>query len=145
MIHDAAPVFVDTSYMQARVNSRDQWHRAAVRWEARLAAERHRLITTEFVFVEFGDALAAVGVRLQAASMIDALRGRRLVETVPATATLFDAALALYRNRADKGWGMTDCASFVVMRERGLTAALTADTHFRQAGFRALLLDDPAA
>jgi predicted nucleic acid-binding protein len=29
------------------------------------------------------------------------------------------------------------------MQDRGLTAALTADEHFRQAGFRALLLDEP--
>ena len=145
MMHDASPLFVDTSSRQARGNSRNQWPAVAVRWEARPAAERRRPITTEFVLIEFGDALAAVGVRLRAASMIDALRGRRLVETVPASATLFNAALALYRNRADKGWGLTDCTSFVVTRERGLTAALTADAHFRQAGCRALLLDDLAA
>ena len=32
-----------------------------------------------------------------------------------------------------------DCMSFVVMSERKLTDALTADDHFRQAGFRVLL------
>ena len=48
-------------------------------------------------------------------------------------------AFALYREREDKEWGLTDCLSFVVMNERGLTDALTADDHFRQAGFRALL------
>jgi predicted nucleic acid-binding protein len=37
---------------------------------------------------------------------------------------------------------MTDCLSFVVMEERGVHEALSADHHFRQAGFRALLLDD---
>ena len=66
------------------------------------------------------------------------------MEIVPASADLFAAAFALYRARADQGWGLTDCSSFVVMRERGLTSALPADAHFRQAGFRALLLDDPA-
>lgn len=34
----------------------------------------------------------------------------------------------------------TDCISFVVMREKNLIDALTADRHFIQAGFRALLL-----
>jgi hypothetical protein len=33
--------------------------------------------------------------------------------------------------------------SFVVMGDAGLTDALTADEHFRQAGFRAVLLEDP--
>ena len=51
----------------------------------------------------------------------------------------FDRALELYRQRSDKDWTLTDCGSFVVMRERRLTAALTADRHFEQAGFTALL------
>jgi predicted nucleic acid-binding protein len=36
---------------------------------------------------------------------------------------------------------MTDCLSFVVMEERSVLEALTADHHFPQAGFRALLLE----
>ena len=38
-----------------------------------------------------------------------------------------------------KEWGLTDCVSFLVMQDRGLTDALTTDEHFQQAGFRALL------
>ncbi|WP_225893949.1 hypothetical protein [Atlanticothrix silvestris] len=48
-------------------------------------------------------------------------------------------ALQLYNERPDKTWGLTDCISFVVMWEQGLTDAVTADIHFVQAGFRALL------
>jgi len=39
----------------------------------------------------------------------------------------------------DKGWSLTDCASFVIMEDEGLPAALTHDHHFEQAGFQALL------
>lgn len=45
----------------------------------------------------------------------------------------------MYRDRADKEWGLIDCMSFVVMNDQGLTDALTADSHFSQAGFRVLL------
>jgi uncharacterized protein len=35
--------------------------------------------------------------------------------------------------------GHTHCISFAVMAELGLNEALTADHHYQQAGFRALL------
>ena len=51
----------------------------------------------------------------------------------------FDEGVRLYVARPDKDWSLTDCISFVVMRERGITEALTGDRHFEQAGFVALL------
>jgi predicted nucleic acid-binding protein len=38
-----------------------------------------------------------------------------------------------------KAWSLTDCISFVVMRDLKLTEALTGDQHFEQAGFLAIL------
>jgi predicted nucleic acid-binding protein len=58
---------------------------------------------------------------------------------VPAGRTLLERAFELYAERPDKDWSLTDCVSFVVMAERGITDALTADHHFEQAGFTALL------
>jgi hypothetical protein len=46
--------------------------------------------------------------------------------------------IQLYNSRLDKDWSLTDCISFVVMRERGITEALTGDHHFEQAGFTTL-------
>ncbi len=140
---DRRPVFLDTAYVNALVNTRDQWHGAARWWERRLAERRRPLVTTEFVLVEIADGLAALRFRKQAAAIIDLLRASTLVEVVPTTQALFAQALDLYRSRGDKDWGMTDCASFVVMDVRNLSDALTTDDHFRQAGFRALLLEDP--
>lgn len=53
---------------------------------------------------------------------------------------LITQALTLYSDRSDKKWGLIDCISFVVMAEQSLTDAMTADIHFVQAGFRALML-----
>lgn len=60
------------------------------------------------------------------------------------TPRLFDGAFDLYAARTDKDGGLTDCVSFVVTQEQGLTDALSADRHFVQAGFRALLLEETA-
>ena len=51
---------------------------------------------------------------------------------------VYQAGFDLYEARPDKDWSLTDCISFAVMSERGLSEALTADHHFEQAGFRAV-------
>lgn len=58
---------------------------------------------------------------------------------VPASNDLFQRGVALYRDRSDKDWPLTDCISFAVMEERSLRDALTGDAHFRQAGLNTLL------
>lgn len=63
------------------------------------------------------------------------------VEIVPVQDALFDAAFELFCERTDKDWSLTDCLSFVVMRQREIQTALAADIHFQQAGFKALLLE----
>jgi len=55
---------------------------------------------------------------------------------------LYQRGINLYAQRPDKEWSLTDCISFVVMSDRGITEALTGDHHFEQAGFRALLKRD---
>ena len=45
----------------------------------------------------------------------------------------------LYADRLDQRWSVTDCSSFLIMEERGITDALAYDRDFEQAGFRALL------
>jgi uncharacterized protein len=54
---------------------------------------------------------------------------------------LYQQGLALYDNRPDKAWSLTDCISFVVMERQGLREALTGDRHFQQAGFVAVFAE----
>ena len=58
---------------------------------------------------------------------------------LPFSEDSFDWGRILFAARKDKDWSLTDCISFVVMQEHGITDALTADHHFEQAGFVALL------
>lgn len=130
--------FVDTHYLLALVNSGDKDHAAAVE---RSRGRVGRLMTTTWVLVEFADALSAVDSRVRAARFIRGFELEAFVEVVPPTRAQFQQALDRFEQRPDKDWSLTDCLSFLLMEERGITEALTADHHFEQAGFRALLLE----
>ncbi len=129
-------VFVDTSYYAAILNRQDQFHSRAKEVGAR---RRKRTITTEFVLLETANFCLESNQRRAYLRLIAHLRAASSVEIIPASAGWFQRGLDLFAARLDKHWSLTDCISFDVMRERELTESLTADYHFEQAGFRALL------
>ena len=105
-----------------------------------LEIDNRRLVTTQLILVEIGNGLSSRQFRQKAASIIRNLQEDPIVDVIPVTPAAFSLALELFEQRPDKDWGFTDCFSFVVMRDIGLSDALTTDDHFRQAGFNALLL-----
>lgn len=134
-----ATAFLDTAYAIALASRTDQHHARAIMLSHHIASHRVPLITTRAVCLEIGDALAKSRFRPAAIAFLDALERSASVEIIPASEELCASAFELYRQRPDKEWGLTDCFAFVVMRQRGLTDALTSDEHFEQAGFKALL------
>jgi hypothetical protein len=129
-------IFVDTVFWLALINRNDEWHDQAIEWSARM---KEPLVTTEAVLTEIADALSRADRRRLAVEAIGSIRGDRGVSCVSTTEKVFSAGFRLYATRLDKDWSLTDCISFVVMGARRLDRALTADVHFVQAGFRALL------
>jgi predicted nucleic acid-binding protein len=132
-------VFLDAVYAIAVTVTNDQYHERAVALAWQMKSSGTRLITTRAVVLEIGNALSKLRYRQAAVSLLDALEKDALVEIVPTSEELCQRAFQLYKNRLDKEWGITDCVSFITMQDRNLTEALTADEHFQQAGFRALL------
>ena len=96
-------------------------------------------MTTRAGLLEIGNALSQQRYRQAAVQRLDSLEGDPTVAMGPRSESRYARAVQLYRERPDKEWGLTDCVSFLVMQDRGLTDALTTDEHFQQAGFRALL------
>jgi uncharacterized protein len=129
-------VFADSHYFIALLNPRDSGRQRAIEASKDRSG---KLITTEWVLVEVGDAMAAPQFREKFAQLVDSLRTDQSVIIVDSSTVWFEKAIDLYRQRPDKQWSMTDCLSFVLMEERGLREALTADHHFEQAGFIATL------
>ena len=130
-------VFVDTGFWIARFNPNDSLHSRAAELARSLGPARY--LTSEMVLSEFLAALSPTVLRSSAVSAVRKIIANPNVEVVPQTSIQFREAFELYADRADKDWSLTDCASFKLMRERGVADALAYDHHFEQAGFKALL------
>lgn len=127
--------FADTFYFVALLSSSDEAHQEAVAWSERAGDQ---LVTTDAVLLELADALKAPRDRIATAEYIQALWKHSKIEVRCVDRELMQKGLDLYLARPDKDWGLTDCISFVVMREEGIEEALTGDSHFTQAGFTIL-------
>jgi uncharacterized protein len=132
-------VFIDAFCLIATNVLRDQSHQRAHQLMRSLEQEGVRFVTTDAVLAEFCNALSKATLRGKAADTIRLLRSRDDVEIIHITREIFDRAFALYESRPDKDWGLTDCMSFEVMKSQRIKEALTADRHFGQAGFKALM------
>lgn len=128
--------FVDTFAFLAMLNPADARHAEAMSW---FNSSRRPLVVTEWVLTELADGLCAARTRATAVAVEARLRTNQRVTIVEASADLFRRGLDLYADRPDKDWSLTDCISFVVMKDHQITEALTGDHHFEQAGFVALL------
>jgi predicted nucleic acid-binding protein len=130
-------LFVDTSYIVALVNTRDQYHQKALQLTE--IFNRNRLVTSEGVLLEIAGAFSAK-FKKAAIDIIESFISSDNIVIIPMSPDLFSLSFNLYKKYADKEWSLVDCMSFLIMREMKVHSALTADAHFKQAGFDSLLV-----
>ena len=129
-------IFIDTLYVAALINQRDQYHQKASALADQF--EDYPLLVTDAVLLEIGNALSRY-YKKEAVDVIEYFVASAEVKIIHLTPQLFEQAFAEYKKYQDKEWGLIDCVSFIVMRQEGVHQALTFDHHFEQAGFQALL------
>ncbi len=78
--------------------------------------------------MEFGDAYCHPEDRADFVDLYRALINHPRVKIVPADTRLFRRGVDLFERRMDKDWSLTDCLSFVVMKDEGIMQALTGDS-----------------
>jgi len=110
-------IFADTFYFIALLNPSDVAHSRA----RSITAERSRvLVTTAWVLTELANSLSHHESRGGFLRTLEALSSDETAVIVGPEPRWYDAGVELYRNRSDKDWSLTDCISFVVMKERGI-------------------------
>ncbi len=128
-------VFADTFFYLNLLRDGEPGHDRA------LEASRNRrtIVTTEFILLELGNACARAEDHADFLALVEGIRASTRLSIIALDSVLLNRGLELMAKRPDKDWSLTDCISFAVMADEGIREALTADHHFEQAGFKALL------
>lgn len=129
------PIFADTFFYLALLDADDPAHERAL--EQSKATQT--ILTTDFILLELGNACSRAEDHADFLALLAGIRSSPRTRIIPLDSHLLQRGLDLFADRPDKNWSLTDCISFIVMQDHGLTEALTADHHFEQAGFKALL------
>jgi len=134
-------ILVDSGYLIALAEPRDSLHAVAMRWSRTV---NEPLLLTDYILIEVINHLSRTPQqRAKSHLVLDEIRLDLQYVLVPASQDLLQQGLLLHRRRPDKAWSLTDCISFTLMRDRGVTQALAHDIHFTQAGFEALMRENP--
>jgi uncharacterized protein len=132
-------ILVDTGAWYALSDNQERHHGRAVTFFARLTrGEFGRIVTTDYILDE---TYTLLRMRLglgSVRSLRDLLVDSRSVQVVRVSDRDFENAVELMLAHGDKRWSLTDCTSFVLMRELEIPNSFTFDHNFEQAGLRAL-------
>lgn len=134
MIDRRAGVFLDTGYLVALEDADDENHSTA-REHLNGLASMPTLTTTSYVLDEVVTFFNVRGQHAKAVELGEILLGGQSVEMVHVGEALLRRGFGLLRDRPDKGYSLTDCVSFVAMRELGISVAFAFDRQFEQEGF----------
>lgn len=129
-------MLLDTSGLLCFFDSSDARHTDAVSLVQSAAA----LITHDYVLGEFVPLCQTRGLnRKKALVFLRSLLENPLIDIIWTNQDYYHQALTLLEARLDKTYSLCDATSFILMRERRITEALTTDKHFEQEGFVRLL------
>jgi len=130
-------VLLDTSGLLCYLHQNEPQHQEAVQL---LNGASKKSLTHSYVLAEL-IALALVRrfPRPAVPAFVMDLLDNPASETLWVDEQLHREAMKLLIDRQDKTYSLCDAVSFVLMRQRGMTDALTTDRHFEQDGFVRLL------
>lgn len=135
----AFELFLDSGGFYSLLVLSDPQHHAANQILRTAKADKRRLVTTDYVLDETATLFKARGQMRLVYTLFESVLSSKACHIAWTDETRFSTARTLFSKHADQAWSFTDCVSFCTMKELRLQEALTADHHFEQAGFIALL------
>lgn len=132
-------IFIDTSGFYASLDSRDTLHHQARELLKFNEKKTQLFLTSDYVLDETATLLKARALGHLTASFFGSVNSSTALRVMYLDKTLFWRTTAFFWQHRDHAYSFTDCSSFVIMKELGLTKAMTSDHHFTEAGFEKLL------
>jgi len=134
-------IFADTSGWRNYFVRTEPFHAIAKNLMRQWYTNGVRIVKSNYVLIElvalFTSPLRIP--RIKQINVIETIKTAPWVEIVHIDRSFDEEAWSLLKKRQDKKWSLVDCASFVIMKQRSITEALTSDHHFEQAGFQRCL------
>ncbi len=129
-------LFVDTSALYALLDRDDENHPKGKKVWDKIINPENTLVTSNYVLVE---TFALVQSRLG----FDAARGFQedmapILNVEFVNSGIHRLGVTALLSAARRGLSLVDCVSFEVMRDLGIKAAFTFDTHFKEQGFEVI-------
>ena len=130
-------IFVDTGAWIALTDSHDQYHKEANRIYSLLKQQRSHLLTTDYVLDETVTRLRYDSSHHNAIRFLDIITltsKTGILRMVYIDQSLFEKAIALFRQYETTILSLTDCSSFMVCKQYGIYEVFGFDRHFSMMG-----------
>lgn len=127
--------FLDTGYLIALEAADDQYHAIALQHWRSLLPSLPQFITTAYVFDEVVTFFNSRQRHAKAVEIGNRLINSPSIQLLQVDEIVFYEAWRYFEQHHDKLYSLTDCISFVVMKQLDIQTAFTFDRHFTQAGF----------
>lgn len=129
-------IYIDTGAFLSRYVANDQYHHRAVKAWKRIARERTRCFTSNFVLDETLTLLARRAGYAFAAERAGIFYDSAVLTILRPDRDDEISALEYFQKYADQKVSFTDAVSFVLMRKAKLKRVFSYDRHFQHAGFK---------
>ena len=126
-------IFVDTGALYALVVPQDSNNTMAKEW---FDENNFPLIMSDYIFDELFTLLTTRKNKGYSIAVHEELSAGRIpIDIYKIDSNDFARARVIFNSFRDKNWSFTDCVSYVVMKQLGISFAFTFDSHFDQFGF----------
>ncbi|MBN1981176.1 MAG: PIN domain-containing protein [Chitinivibrionales bacterium] len=128
-------VFVDTGAWFAIADSSDQFHQRAVEHLKKLTEKASRFVTSNLVIHETVLLLARRLSKKAAGQFLDMVYTDEIVTIIQSTESMEQKAHVIFKKYTDQDFSITDCVSFVIMKDARIKEVFTFDKHFKVMKF----------